>query len=120
LLAKSNVTKKPDTLPEITKDEGAKTLALQSHGGDRRSEDVQPCANTSLKYGTAEHWQARLARDDLDMAARVRRGELSADAAAKQKGWRKPRPKHTKFEQIVKWLSALTPEERHQLNELLR
>lgn len=34
---------------------------------------------------------ARLKRDDPDLAARVQAGELSANAAALRKGWRKPR-----------------------------
>ena len=34
---------------------------------------------------------ARLKRDDPDMAQQVVNGELSANAAARIKGWRKPR-----------------------------
>ena len=42
------------------------------------------------------------------MASRVDAGELTPHEAAMQKGWRKPRPKLSKFEQIVKWLPSLT------------
>src|SRR5438128_1015421 len=40
---------------------------------------------------SAGHIVARLKRDDPTEANRVIRGEISADAAAKAKGWRKPR-----------------------------
>jgi hypothetical protein len=68
---------------------------LGKHGGDRKSRSYkaenQACNDVSLKHGTVEHWKARLRRDDPALAARVDRGELSANAAATQKGWRKPR-----------------------------
>lgn len=40
---------------------------------------------------SAEHITARLKRDDPDLAARVVAGEVTANAAAREKGWRKPR-----------------------------
>lgn len=40
---------------------------------------------------TADSILARLKRDDPDMAQQVVNGELSANAAARIKGWRKPR-----------------------------
>jgi hypothetical protein len=50
-----------------------------------------------LKYGTAAHWLARLERDCFDqLAAKVRAGTLSANAAALEAGFRK---KPTPFEQ---------------------
>lgn len=39
----------------------------------------------------ADSYVARLKRDDPDMAEQVVNGELTANAAARQKGWRKPR-----------------------------
>ena len=89
---------------------------LGSHGGDRRSEQAKDQAcNTSLKYGTAKYWCARLDRDGLtDLAAKVRAGELSANAAAIEAGFRKqPSP----FQQVQKLLSKLTAKE---LRALLR
>lgn len=67
---------------------------LGAHGGDRRSErarEDQGCDHKLERYGTADHWLARLRRDDPELAVRVERGELSAHAAAIAKGWRKPR-----------------------------
>jgi len=53
----------------------------------------KPC-NTKFKYGTAGHWLARLDRDGFtDLAAQVRAGTKSANAAACEAGFRKP-PKH--------------------------
>jgi hypothetical protein len=43
-----------------------------------------------LKRGTAAHWLARLDRDQRDeLAAKVRAGEMSANAAAIEAGFRK-------------------------------
>jgi hypothetical protein len=68
--------------------------ALAGHGGDRRSERArkdQGCNRNLERRGTVEHWMARLGRDDPELAARVERGELTANAAAVAKGWRQPR-----------------------------
>jgi hypothetical protein len=65
---------------------------LGKHGGDRKSRSYKQTNQAcDVKHGTVEHWKARLRRDDPDLAARVDRGELSANAAAVLKGWRKPR-----------------------------
>jgi hypothetical protein len=40
---------------------------------------------------TAEAITARLKRDDPELAEKVVRGEISPNAAAREKGWRKPR-----------------------------
>jgi hypothetical protein len=87
--------------------------------GRPKNEDNKPCAVTRLNYGTAEHWEARLRRDDPTLAARVQAGDISADAAAKQKGWRKPRKRLSNFEQIVRWVPKLTDDERRQLRAML-
>ncbi|MGH3781246.1 MAG: hypothetical protein ACRDRO_11650 [Pseudonocardiaceae bacterium] len=41
--------------------------------------------------GTAEDFTARLKRDDPELAARVVNGKITPNAAARAKGWRKPR-----------------------------
>lgn len=46
---------------------------------------------TAGRPDTAEKVLARLKRDDPELADRVISGEISKNAAAKQKGWRKPR-----------------------------
>jgi hypothetical protein len=67
----------------------------------------------------ADHWLARLDRDgDRQLADKVRAKELSANAAAVQRGWRKPRKKLSKFEQIVKWLPDLTSAEKRKLKAI--
>jgi hypothetical protein len=59
--------------------------------------------------GMREYTLARLRRDDPELAARVERGELSANAAAVQKGWRKP---PDPYRQLDKVGTAITPEQR--------
>lgn len=74
-------------------------LALDSHGGDRRSEEArkvrenQPTAG-SLKYGgNPDYLRARLERDAPDVAEALARGEhRSARAAAIAAGILKPVP----------------------------
>jgi hypothetical protein len=62
-------------------------------GGDRRSPEFQE-RGTLLKpprSENAERTVRRLKRDDPTLAERVVRGEVSPNAAAREKGWRKPR-----------------------------
>jgi hypothetical protein len=94
----------------------------EKHGGDRRSEQAQEnqgghsTLNPSEK-NTAKHWLARLKRDHPKLARRVVAGELSANAAAIEAGFRKPPA--TPFETIVKLLPKLTRDERRKLQRLL-
>jgi hypothetical protein len=71
--------------------------------------------STSQKRDRA-HQLSRLSRDAPALYDEVCAGNLSANAAAIQAGFRK---KLTKFEQIVKWLPSLSDEERSQLKEML-
>jgi hypothetical protein len=69
---------------------------LAGWGGDRKSElarkDQERNPALEKHRGETRHRTlARLRRDDPALAARVERGELSAHAAAVEKGWRKPR-----------------------------
>jgi len=77
----------------VTKQEA---VELGSHGGDRRSEEVKDqVTNGRLKPisklgpNTRERTLARLHRDRPDLAAKVEAGELSANAAAIEAGFRK-------------------------------
>ena len=66
---------------------------LQEHGGDRRSEGFQADHDKveRRQYGTSRaYYIGLLKRDDPALAAAVERGELTANAAAVAKGWRKP------------------------------
>jgi hypothetical protein len=59
---------------------------------------------------------ARLDRDRPDLAMKVRVKDLSANAVAIQAGFRK---KHTRFEQVVKWIPDLTSAEKRALIKLM-
>lgn len=66
--------------------------AVGEHGGDRRSSSRVQDGIANLKTAnTAEYVIARLKRDNPALAERVINGELSANAAAKQAGFRKER-----------------------------
>jgi hypothetical protein len=100
----------------VSLEEGA--ARLRKHGTNQHTRG--DCADAmSYKLGTAEHWKRRLRRDDPALAARVDAGELTANAAAVQKGWRKPRTKQSRFDQMVKWLPSLTEGQRAKLKEML-
>ena len=87
---------------------------LAAHGGDRRSEKAradQAC-NTRLKYGTRAYWLARLDRDGhTELAAKVRAGKLTANAAAEEIGYRK---QLTSLEKIQKLWKKLNAKERRE------
>lgn len=73
----------------------AEIPAAAPAGGDHRSAAFQDC-DTNLKPTPPKpdrvgHVVARLKRDDPDLAERVVRGEITSNAAAREKGWRKPR-----------------------------
>lgn len=69
---------------------------------------------------TADSILARLKRDNPDLAERVIRGELSANAAARIMGWRKPRVLLTSPESVARKLREFfTEEELNELKELL-
>lgn len=56
-----------------------------------RTPDNARATGISTHDDTADSILSRLKRDDPDMAQQVVNGELSANAAARIKGWRKPR-----------------------------
>lgn len=102
---------------EVGKKLNEEVRAAGGHGGDRRSTGFQG-GGTTLKKGTAEHHIARLKRDDPELAERVVEGEVSADAAAKAKGWRKPRIVLTTPQRIATHLRKHLSSD--QLSELAR
>jgi hypothetical protein len=72
-------------------------------------------ANSRFSYGTTSGYTlARLRRDRPDLAAMVSAGELSANAAAIEAGFRK---QPTALAQVMKLLPRLTAQERQQVNE---
>ena len=93
--------------------DGAITKALGKRGRPKKGEE-KGC-NATLKRGTAAHWLARLDRDGFaELAAKVRAGDLSANAAAIEAGFRKqPTPLEIALKQIKKMTRA-------DLQELVR
>lgn len=76
--------------------------------------------NTDVRDHTSDSILARLKRDDPATAEKVVNGELTANAAARQKGWRKPRILLTSPHSIAAGLRKhLTVEEIKQIKELL-
>ena len=75
---------------------------------------------TPVRNHDADSILSRLKRDDPGMARQVIAGELSANAAARAKGWRKPRVLLTSPEAVAKRIrDHFTNEEIAQLKELL-
>lgn len=90
-----------------------------AHGGDRRSELFQ-VRGTNLKSDTRDRVVAQLKRDDPTLADQVINGEITANAAARQKGWRKPRIVLTSPESIARALRRhLGPDDIAQLIQIL-
>lgn len=65
--------------------------APASHAGPGRGKTDGTTIGFSDRTNSREHTVARLKRDDPETAAKVTSGELSAYAAAREKGWRRPR-----------------------------
>lgn len=95
------------------------------HGGDRRSGDFQDCdTNLKVKPDSSDHIVGRLKRLDPALAEKVVRGEITPNAAALEKGWRKPRivlstpdriadslRKHMPRESLLRLVELLTKED---------
>lgn len=81
-------------------------------GGDKRSENIT-CDNiTGAKTGTSRAYTlSRLERDRPDLFEQVCAGELSANAAAIEAGWRK---KPTPLDQLRKAWTNATKQQRNK------
>lgn len=108
----------PEKVEALIKDD-AETLTLwrqslkqQGYRSDIRSIPTEVRADRGKAY-TLD----RLFREAPALHAAVCAGELSANAAAIQAGFRK---KPTPFEQVRKLLPKLTPEERAELSHMLK
>jgi hypothetical protein len=88
---------------EITKKQGVDEIKLGRHGGVRRSDQEQD--RNPILLGKGRDYD--LAR--LDIVARVRSSEISANAAAIDVGSSR---KLSPFEQVVRLIPKLIPEER--------
>jgi hypothetical protein len=87
---------------EITEEQGAEEITLRAKPGRPKKGEDNPVHAQDIQHGTGNraYVLARLRRDDPDLAARVERGELSANAAARAKGWRKPADA---YRELVRW-----------------
>jgi hypothetical protein len=97
---------------EISQEQGAEEIKLRARPGrPRKDEDNSGDRQkfSKAEQNTVEHIKARLRRDDPELAAQVERGEITANAAAVAKGWRK---KHDPGRQLDKAWDAATPEQR--------
>ncbi|MGH3548227.1 MAG: hypothetical protein ACRDQU_08960 [Pseudonocardiaceae bacterium] len=64
--------------------------AVGPHGGKRTPTQVRG-TNLLPRSDTSGYIAARLKRDDPELATRVVNGKITPNAAARAKGWRKPR-----------------------------
>jgi hypothetical protein len=80
---------------EVTQEQGQEEI-LRRRGRPKKEDEGKGCAD-NLKRGTAKHWRLRLAREAANdpkaagLWDQVRAGEITANAAAVDKGWRQPR-----------------------------
>ena len=98
-----------------------KLKALSSRGGDRRSAEFQR-GDTPLKPGhkTADWFVARLKHEDPGLAEKVILGEVTPNAAAREKGWRKPRITVSTPDRVARSLRTyMSPEDIAKLITLL-
>lgn len=101
-----------DEIPEATRDEGRPV----SNKGS-----TTPLITPRIREHNAASIIARLKRDDPELAQQVVSGELSPDAAARKKGWHKPRIVLSTPDRVAKRLRDhfKDPEQRALLAELL-
>lgn len=78
------------SLPEVSAAARAEQLGVPKHGGNRKSEEFQGDNVTLKRRGNDPTYTCRrLLRDHPDLFERVKSGELSANAAAVEAGFRK-------------------------------
>jgi hypothetical protein len=86
-------------------------------GTNQHSEGTDNISTLTPKHGTSRPYVLfRLKRARPDLFDRVVAGELSANAASIEAGFK---TKLTPFAQIVKWIPKLTLQERRQITEQL-
>jgi hypothetical protein len=94
------------------------TAALPAdHAGPGRGKTLR---DTKGFEDTADRVVARLRRDDPELAEKVVRGEVTPNAAAREKGWRKPRIILSTPERVADSIRKhMPPEARRRLAQLL-
>ena len=96
-------------------------VARNAKGGPIPSSPNSGATRVSNAEGlTTDSILARLKRDNPDLAEQVINGEITANAAARIMGWRKPRVLLTSPESVARKLREFfTKEELNELKELL-
>jgi len=89
---------------------------LADHGGDRTKQVDNVNLNQPKGGNSSTYTLKRLKRDNPRLAEQVIKGELSANAAAIEAGFRK---KLTPFEQIVRLIPKLTKGEKNKIRGML-
>ena len=112
----------PDILEKLRRGEpvelqrkDGRVVPLGKHGGNRKV-DYQGDIVTLMRGNSLDYTLRRLTRDRPDLLARYESGELSANAAAIEAGFRK---KRTPFEQAQYWYNKLTVAEKSEFLEKL-
>lgn len=109
----------PDVAAAVESAWREEVAQASAHGTNRHS-TAREGATHSSDHHAADGILARLKRDDPDMAQQVVNGELSANAAARIKGWRKPRILVTSPASVAHRLREhFTADELNELKELL-
>jgi len=94
--------------------------AARKQGRPLSSYDNVGGTNVRDQANQADHVLARLKRDDPDLAEQVVAGEVTPNAAALMKGWRKPRILATNPTSVARRLKQIwTPEQIQELIEEL-
>jgi hypothetical protein len=98
--------------PESSRHRGRTVTERSTRDGDTNS--------STTSSNSAEYVVSRLKRDDPELAEKVVRGEVTAHAAAREKGWRKPRVILSTPEKVADSIRKhMSPDARHRLAELL-
>ena len=114
----------PDKIQAVIQDD-AEALALfreamvEVHGGDRKSANIKTdiVSLDTVEHGNSKSYTvSRLKRDRPDLFERVVAGELSANKAAIEAGFRR---KPTTIEQIKTLWSKATPDEQAEFIQYL-
>jgi hypothetical protein len=103
---------------EITEEQGAEEIKLRAKLGRPTRGQEKPVHAQDIQYGTGRRGYvlARLRRDDPALLARVERGELTANAAAVEKGWRR---KRTPYDELVSAWNRASDNDRSHFEDFI-
>lgn len=106
--------------PELARLLDGQVKPPAKHGAVGRGRTRDYDTNSVDRPDSADHVIGRLKRDDPELAERVVNGDLTPNAAARMKGWRKPRIVVSTPERVADSLRKhMEPAARRRLAELL-